>query len=95
MSTDVPPGWGKWSIDDAQRGQLEWVDAGGRAEPRCVRITGVRNGCFIQPIPVTPGETYVAGAWTAEASDVFAAAPSGLDGWRKTSVVVTVPEGAE
>jgi len=118
VSTDVPPGWGKWSIDDGQRDQLEWVAEGGRTGPRCVKITGVDNGCFIQPVLVTPGETYLAsawirtsrpkqtrvtlsvrwqtseGAWTAQASDVLAAAPSGLDGWRKTSVVVTVPEGA-
>ena len=34
------------------------------------------------------------GAWNANVSDRFAIAPAGLEGWRKLSVVVTVPDEA-
>jgi hypothetical protein len=63
VSTDAPPAWSKWSIDAGTIDQLTWEATGGRAEPRCVKISGVRNGCFIQVIPVKPGEVHYASAW--------------------------------
>ena len=118
VSTDAPAAWSKWAIDAGTIGQLTWEAAGGRSAPRCVKIAGLRNGCFIQVLPVRPGEVYCAsawvrtarpeqsqaklvvrwkdpkGAWTANASDRSAIAPAGLEGWRKLSVVVTVPDEA-
>lgn len=118
VSTDAPPGWSKWVIDDGTIQQLEWERDGGHDGPRCVKVASVRNGCFIQAIPVTPGEVCCAsawvkttesvefqvslgvrwqdpdGAWTAEGSDRFTITTGGPEGWRKLSVVATVPDGA-
>jgi len=62
VATDTPPGWSKWEIDGASE-RLTFEPEGGREGPRCVRITGARNGCFIQPIPVEPGEAWFASIW--------------------------------
>ncbi len=118
VSTDAPAGWSKWVIDDGTIDQLEWEATGGHDGPRCVKVAGVRNGCFIQAIPVQPGEVCCAsawvrmtesvefkvslgvrwqdsdGAWTAESSDRFTIATGGREGWRKLSVVATVPDEA-
>lgn len=63
VATNTPPGWSKWEIDGAYAG-MTWEAEGGRSGPRCVRISGVRDGCFIQPIPVTPGERWFFSIWT-------------------------------
>lgn len=62
VTTNTPPGWSKWDIDGAAA-RLTWEQSGGHTEPRCVKATGVRNGCFIQPIAVRPGEQYLASVW--------------------------------
>ena len=63
VSTDAPPAWSKWVIDDGTIDQLEWESTGGHDGARCVRIAGIRNGCFIQAVPVEPGEVCYASAW--------------------------------
>ncbi|MCD6360375.1 MAG: DUF4838 domain-containing protein [Armatimonadetes bacterium] len=62
VTTDVPRGWSKWEIDGRPE-LLTWEQTGGRDDPRCVKVTGSRNGCFIQSVPVEPGEAYFARIW--------------------------------
>ncbi len=60
VSTHCPPGWSKWALHKETRPRLTWEARGGRNGSRCVRLRGAENACFIQTLPVRPGERYFA-----------------------------------
>lgn len=62
VSTNAPPGWSKWTIDD-RTDRLTWEQEGGRSGPRCARITGAKLSTFITRVPVTPRELYYVSVW--------------------------------
>jgi len=63
VSSDAPPGWSKWALEPGNVSRLRWRADGGRTGSRCVSHEGVKNACFIQAIPVKPGQVYAASAW--------------------------------
>ena len=62
VSTNSPPGWSKWSIEN-RTDRLTWEQEGGRSGPRCGMIAGARLATFIGRIPVQPGERYYTSIW--------------------------------
>ncbi len=90
VATNTPPGWSKWEIDGAYEG-LTWEAEGGRSGPRCVRISGARDGCFIQPIPVTPGERWFVSIW-ARSTGSREQSPRLLVRWRDAEGAWTANE---
>ena len=90
IASDTPPGWSKWEIDGAYEG-LTWEPEGGRSGPRCVRIAGARDGCFIQPIVVSPGERWFVSVW-ALSSGSDAQTPRLVLRWRDADGAWTANE---
>ncbi|MGC9319087.1 MAG: DUF4838 domain-containing protein [Armatimonadota bacterium] len=62
VTSETPPGWSKWSIQDRTE-RVTWEQEGGRTEPRCGRIAGAELSTLIASIPVEPGETYYVAVW--------------------------------
>ncbi len=62
VTTNTPPGWSKWSIDNKPQ-RLTWEQEGGRGGPRCGKISAARNATFIGRVRVKPGEAYYASVW--------------------------------
>ena len=58
VATNCPPGWSKWSIRPPQLGQLTWEPKAGVEDSACVQIKGCEMACFIQKVPVKPGERH-------------------------------------
>ena len=63
VTTNTPPAWSKWALRPETYPGLTWEQEGGRGEPRCVRIVGARNACFIQVHGVEPGQQYLVSTW--------------------------------
>ncbi|HUS81042.1 MAG TPA: DUF4838 domain-containing protein, partial [Armatimonadota bacterium] len=90
VATATPPGWAKWEIDGANE-RLTWEAAGGRDGPRCVKATGVRNGCFIQSVTVQPGQSWFASIWVRSTGSAQAV-PQLVLRWRDADGVWTANE---
>lgn len=58
----APPGWSTWQHPDSS-GAFAWDRAVGHDEPGSARMAGVTTGCFLQKVPVNPGERYGVVAW--------------------------------
>jgi hypothetical protein len=52
-----PDGWGAWQAE-ASKGMFTWSPDTGAAAKGAGRAAGVADGCFIQSIPVEPGQRY-------------------------------------
>ena len=90
MTTATPLGWAKWEIDGAAQ-RLTWEAAGGRTGARCVKATGVRNGCFIQSVPVQPGQSWFTSIWVRSTGSPQAV-PQLVLRWREADGVWTADE---
>jgi len=52
-----PDGWGAWQAE-ASKGAFTWDPETGAAAKGAGRAVGVADGCFIQGVPVEPGQRY-------------------------------------
>lgn len=53
----MPDGWNCWQ-GEKSHGQFTWAAGAGAAGKNAARASGVHDGCFIQGVPVQPGERY-------------------------------------
>ena len=58
----APPGWSYWQ-GGASKGHPNWDRTVGRTAPGSGALVGMKNGCLIQSVPVTPGERWAVAAW--------------------------------
>lgn len=64
VSEATPPNWSKWALVSGNQSRMTWEATGGRSAPKCMKMTGVDNACFIQTFPAEPGERYNASVYT-------------------------------
>jgi len=58
----APPGWSYWQAG-ASKGKPDWDRNVGHKAPGAGALVGMKWGCLIQTVPVTPGERYAVAAW--------------------------------
>jgi hypothetical protein len=58
----APPGWSYWQTGTS-KGHPDWDRKVGHDAPGAGALVGMKWGCLIQTIPVTPGERYAVAAW--------------------------------
>ncbi|MCK5805902.1 MAG: hypothetical protein KAI66_23930, partial [Lentisphaeria bacterium] len=64
VSEATPPNWSKWALVAGNKSRMTWEATGGRSAPKCMKMTGIDNACFIQTFPAKPGERYSASVHT-------------------------------
>ncbi|MGE5531672.1 MAG: hypothetical protein ACM3VW_06115, partial [Bacteroidota bacterium] len=57
----APPKWNSWASGD--KGSFKLVPGAGREGSVAAAITGAGSACYLQTVPVRPGEKYLATAW--------------------------------
>lgn len=58
----APPGWSFWQ-SGASKGRPDWNHTVGHKAPGSGTLAGMKWGCLIQRLEVTPGERYAVVAW--------------------------------